>query len=427
MNETKIRIHINELGPIRDSWVDYAPLMLFTGASSLGKSYTNFLTYYVISVFSNNGISSFLQDKIAGKLANNTSFNVSFKIANLRLWMKENVESFFRSLYNYDQFSCDVDFVFDFEDSYEFVFSITHENNDFGIENLNAYRISHDTYSRISFVFGEARPVFITGYIGNILSEIFFGRSFSRAILMPPGRSVLIDNTFSVQSAAANMGMYNRFLKDFDYIQHVDFSQDAAPDQQFFMSRIKKLIHGDIINDKEGTKIIMPNGKTLPISAAASSIRELCPLLFFIQNLSIKNFSLCLEEPEAHAHPEMQYDIADLLSACVMGGTYMQITTHSDYMLSRFNQLLRLYKIKEIAPDKFKNLQDKYHISPRDLLNPSMVNAYYFDIKEDGFVNIEKQNLSHGIPFQTFTNVVNRQYLTDEYIEQTMEEISNAD
>lgn len=426
MNEMKIRIHINELGPIRDSWVDYAPLMLFTGGSSLGKSYTNFLAYYVIDLFCNNGINNYLHDKLAGKLADQNAFEVSFSIGSLRTWMKQNVVEFFRRLYNFDNFDCDVDFVFDFDDSYKIKFNIHREKSDLGLENISAYYIRLDELHNMAFAFGEPRPVYITGHMGTLLCQLFFGRSFSRGILMPPGRSVLIDNTFSVQSAAANMGMYNKFLQDFDYIQHAEWRQDVAPDQQFFQSRIQKLIHGDIINDKEGTKIIMPNGSTLPISAAASSIRELCPLLFFIQNLNRKKFSLCLEEPEAHAHPEMQYDIADLLTACVMSGTFMQITTHSDYMLSRFNQLIRLYNIKKQSEEKFLKLQEFYHINPRNLLNPAMVKAYYFIMDDDGYVHIEQQDVSDGIPFHTFSDVVNRQYQTDEYIEQTMEEISNA-
>lgn len=427
MNDTKIRIYINELGPIRDSWVDFAPLMLFTGASSLGKSYTNFLAYYIIDLFCNNGISGYLHDKIAGKLSKQSSFDVTFSIGNLRNWMKQNVVAYFRRFYNFEDFECSIDFIFSFDDSYKITFKINREDNNLGLENVSAYRVLLGERQSMAFTFGEARPLYITSHMGLLLSQLIFGRSFSRAILMPPGRSVLIDNTFSVQSAAANMGMYNKFLQDFDYIQHADWHKELAPDQQFYKSRIQRLIHGEVINDKDGTKIKMPNGRSIPISAAASSIRELCPLLLFIQNLNRKSFSLCLEEPEAHAHPEMQYDIADLLSACVMSGTYMQITTHSDYMLSRFNQLIRLYNIKEQSQEKFQKLQETYHISPRDLLNPTMVNAYYFVTSDDGYVRIKQLDVSNGIPFHTFSNVVNRQYQTDEYIEQTMEDLLNAD
>lgn len=43
----KVRIHISKLGPIVDQEIELAQLMLFTGDSNLGKSYTNFLCYYL--------------------------------------------------------------------------------------------------------------------------------------------------------------------------------------------------------------------------------------------------------------------------------------------------------------------------------------------------------------------------------------------
>lgn len=44
-----IRIHINKLGPIGDSEIELKPLMVFTGMSGLGKSYTAFLIYYLVN------------------------------------------------------------------------------------------------------------------------------------------------------------------------------------------------------------------------------------------------------------------------------------------------------------------------------------------------------------------------------------------
>lgn len=47
----KFRIHIEELGPIKNADITLAPVMIFTGASNLGKSYTNFLAYYIFNLF----------------------------------------------------------------------------------------------------------------------------------------------------------------------------------------------------------------------------------------------------------------------------------------------------------------------------------------------------------------------------------------
>lgn len=41
----RLNIHIHELGPVRNAKIELAPVMIFTGASNLGKSYTNFLAF----------------------------------------------------------------------------------------------------------------------------------------------------------------------------------------------------------------------------------------------------------------------------------------------------------------------------------------------------------------------------------------------
>ena len=76
----KISIHIEKLGPIRNADIELAQLMLFTGASNLGKSYTNFLAYYVFSTFANNRIYKFVSNKIEGKLK---KIKNSFKLMKL--------------------------------------------------------------------------------------------------------------------------------------------------------------------------------------------------------------------------------------------------------------------------------------------------------------------------------------------------------
>ena len=98
----KIFIHIDKLGPIKNVDIELAQLMLFTGASNLGKSYTNFLVYYVFSTFANNRISKFISNKIEGRINQSDNFNFVFKISELCIWMSDDVKSFFQNLLGYD-------------------------------------------------------------------------------------------------------------------------------------------------------------------------------------------------------------------------------------------------------------------------------------------------------------------------------------
>ena len=426
-NEIKIKAQINKLGPIQDAFIEFAPFMLFTGKSNLGKSYTNFLSFYVFHLFADNRLHGFLSDKIIGKIKG-TKFEINFSVGQLRKWMHDDVRQFFANLLNYSDINCDVVFIFDeFEDNTKLSFSfdkiIQNKTDDFSLKDMTAYVVNFESNIMPIISFGEMRDSLISQKMSVLLSRKFLGRNFSRSILMPPGRAVLVDSSYTVQSAASSIGMYDKFLKDYDYIVHGKrFERSVKEDSQFFISRIQKLIHGSIFEGKDGVIIKLEQGGEIPLSTAASSIKELSPLLFFIQNLQIQEYSVCIEEPEAHAHPEMQRDIADLLVACIQRGSFMQVTTHSDYFLSRLNQLISLFKLHNDKLPYFIRLQEEYNISPRVLLNPDIVKAYYFKYRQDGSsVEIEQQDVSNGIPFTTFSNVINEQYATDEFINAGLE------
>ena len=66
-----------------------------------------------------------------------------------------------------------------------------------------------------------------------------------------------------------------------------------------------------------------------------------------MERTDISKVAMLIEEPEAHLHPIKQRMIADIISFFVNAGTYMQITTHSDYFLRRLNELINLKKISQ--------------------------------------------------------------------------------
>jgi len=51
-----VKLKIEELGRIRNSEIELKPLMVFSGKSSLGKSYTAFLIYSLMDIFFNQNI-----------------------------------------------------------------------------------------------------------------------------------------------------------------------------------------------------------------------------------------------------------------------------------------------------------------------------------------------------------------------------------
>lgn len=410
------RINIVELGPIKNASIRLAPLMIFTGESSLGKSYVNFLSYYVFDLFGNNGLGRFLAPKIAGKKWKDKKISFGFTISELRSWMAEDVKNFMRDLLAFPELECKIDFIFELDGGNDVNVIVRDDGslNEDAESEMRELSVEVDGQGIIHTWSFNNLPFTISNTVARLISASVLGKVIASAYLLPPGRTSLISNSFSVKKMVSNTGMYDRFLHDYDALQNPGFRfKETKDDNQFFLSQIKKLIHGDVVTEKDETFLLLDNGKKIPMSAAASSIREMSPLLFWIKNKNIELSSVCLEEPEAHAHPEMQYGIADLLVSCINKGAYIQMTTHSDYLLTRINQLIKLYQLHQNHPEKFDN--SVFVRNKRQVLNPQDIKAYYFQFSESlGHVSIKEQNLADGIPFDSFHDAIMRQIKFDD-------------
>ena len=184
----------------------------------------------------------------------------------------------------------------------------------------------------------------------------------------------------------------------------------------------KRLINGELELREGQTFLRLSSGKSIPISAAASSVKELAPLLLLLQKeLKLSGYSLLFEEPEAHVHPKNQDLVADLIARCLNRGVQFQITTHSDFILGRFNQLIRLGNLRREKPEKFKSYCKDNQESENLYLDYEQMGAYYFMVQGNSVI-IQQQDIRNGIPFTTFHEIINRQERVDDLIEQYMEE-----
>lgn len=103
-----------------------------------------------------------------------------------------------------------------------------------------------------------------------------------------------------------------------------------------------------------------------------------------------------------------QFLVMDMLARCCNKGMLIQMTTHSDYMLGRMNQLLLLGKIKQALEASFGQFCEAHLHNKNLYLTDLQVGAYYFK-REEGKVVIEKQDLAEGLPFSSFEQTVKDQ------------------
>ena len=418
-----IKITINEFGPIRNAHITLAPMMIFTGNSNLGKSYVNYLVYYFFSSFTENKLGGLIRGKIKEE-AQEQAFLLTED--DIRLWLNRNVQEFMCDFLGDSNLICDVNFVFRLEApqlNIKCQQIPVHGKSDPGsMDTSNYYRISvNDIPVRnVSSFLPLEETIALT--IQDYLQTSLFGQQIAKSIILPPARGSFVGENFSFKErVAASAGMYRQFLRDYDQGM---ISIMGKQSDEFFRSRIKDLTGGELGAEKGNQYIPLPSGNKLSLTAAASSIKELSPLFFYLKNWSNLPLSICLEEPEAHLHPDMQIGIADLLAACLNKRMYIQLTTHSDYFLQRINQLLKIGYIRQHNEGLYTKMQQEQGLNQRYYINHDQVKAYYFRLNAQQQVEIVSLEITEkGIPMSTFFDTVHRLNERENYLDNLLAEI----
>ena len=404
-----IKIHIHKFGPIRDKIVEFAPFLIFTGNSNLGKSYVNYIFHYLIYSIVEN-MRSFLSEK--GELE-----RIEISLKDVIGWLDGNVQQYMRGFLGDSTLECDVHFDITMEPdphSSKYVIESIQDkiisNKEEAISDILVIKINGQPMFR-SFVqkntsIKALRNIVASLSLSRYIQEQLFGKYFDDVVILPPSRGVLAGESFSVMDkVSSSMGMYARFIEVTEKMTKVRPEKKSDSDE--LAGQIAKLIKGNLIVEKNEKYFVTKDGKKLSLRAAASSIKELSPLLLAVQNRVSDKLSFCMEEPEAHLHPQMQIEIMDFIAYCRNRGMFFQITTHSDYFLQRFNQLIKLGNIRKKSQDKYSELVNKIGV-PSDLyMTTEDVKAYFFEKTGSGDVDIQElQVTDSGIEMVTFFDVV---------------------
>lgn len=388
-----IRIIIDKLEPITDSEIVFKPFMVFTGESGLGKSYTALLWYNLITSLTPMRLQEFITKKINGSVKE----ELTFKFKDFRMWLNQNTAAFLGYLLGNNNFDCQVNYVFEIDDDKPVEMKRLHDEDASG---FTRYSINGDI--DVFPLDLEDNVLMMSFSLHGYLSELCFGKNYLRPLILPPARAA-----FMGANTTSPIGMYRDFLAQLDDLKTP--SRIISPDNQFFVNYIAKLSDGEIVLENGSVFLQFESGEKIPVSAAASSVKELMPFLLMLQNGKIRQYnSLLFEEPEAHVHPKKQFLLMDMLARCCNKGMLIQMTTHSDYLLGRMNQLLVLGKIREKSMEAFEIFCKEHQFNKNLYLHTEQIGGYYFKRENDRVV-IEEQDLSLGLPFNSFENTVKSQ------------------
>lgn len=422
-----IKVRIDQLGRIRDSEILVSPLMVFSGESGLGKSYLALLCHYFFELLINTSrLNHFFVD-------NNIDFNIlskdfkdvgtalEIKKQDLEAWMAKDAILYLRYMLGYDGISGQIEITLpeSVPDTMAFTYKkeltgLVDKEEIYTILSLGnlRFRIQEKTQ------FDESPFAFLLRFV---LIDYIFGnyQMLDSTFVLPPSRGPIL-----TEQIIPTTGMYSEFLNDMAGLNRIKPRPDTA--SEIVLKLFRTILEGEV-DKEETTYIYTTNDASMPVSAAAASIREIAPLQILAKKQDVSRCAILVEEPEAHLHPLKQRMMADIIGALSHNGAIMQITTHSDYFLRRLNELIMFAKAKKTTddPDKLRTLSEKVNIVEDMSIDESIIGAYLLRKQADNTSIAVKQDISNGIPFAAFRDAIldnmNYQDILGDYLQDVTE------
>ncbi len=194
----------------------------------------------------------------------------------------------------------------------------------------------------------------------DYLARILLPPAFQDIYYLPASRSgimdidkalvrALIQNAATVGSRpSANTPMLSGGLADF--LEHLVQMPVERPQQYGHAERLERdILQGAIRVERTVSDynefFYRPDEEgdiDLPLIRASSMISELAPVVLYLRYLVQPGDVLIIEEPESHLHPAMQAVFAQELARLARSGIRVVVTTHSEWLLDQFANLVRL-------------------------------------------------------------------------------------
>lgn len=240
------------------------------------------------------------------------------------------------------------------------------------------FLIYHNLFSsKLAFL-----PAARTGLILSLKSIL--ARSLETSLGLPaPGQPSAPTAIFPKPTVAFLQDLVRSSGANDDYLQ-----KDATRTEQ-------EILGGEII--RRSTEVpdfaFRLEGSTgeFPLHTASSIVTELAPFILLMKSGALNN-GFIFEEPEAHLHLEAQRALARALARLLNRGVPMILTTHSDTFLQQINILMWLYR----HPKRDK-LMAELGYQEDELINPEMVRGYHFEPQADGTHVAEMEKRPQGL------------------------------
>ncbi len=212
----------------------------------------------------------------------------------------------------------------------------------------------------------------------------------------------------SGSSLAAPVKDFLRFLQLYSQDNRLD---EARADLLEFGE--VHLLQGKVLQTGDETLYMeAQSGKSFPLYIASSMIHELTPFMKALSAPRRIDWLYC-DEVENSLHPLLQREMARWLIRMANAGMHVVISSHSDTMASRFNNLFMLSQMDKRNTD-YKMLSE-LGLKDADLLCPDVEAAVYeFHNENNGSTTVKKLEFIDyplmGYEFQLFSKNLDKLY-----------------
>lgn len=432
-----VRFRLESIGLIENAEISLNDLTLICGQNNTGKTYITYSIYGFLSSW-NDLVDFNIDESVFDELAENGFCNIDITTYENKLEkvLGELSAQYTRRLSNV--FSVDDDW---FKNS-KFEVILNNMSLDLNIEIENTFSSSKKDVLQIKKAKNSAIleistlsaniknqiPRFILeDGINRSLGDVFFKQYFQNPFIITSERTgiSLFYKELDINKNVMVEHLTNTKSKDFNPFQlfqdsisryampilhNINYTRDLGDG----ISKKKSFLNGDKevlgyfsdilqgtykVYNQEVFFITKKNKKQIPMYFSSSATKSLIELYFYIQHSAQKGDLLIIDEPELNLHPDNHMKVARLLAHLLNKGINVFITTHSDYLIKEFNNLIRLnHKIK----DKEKILK-KYKYKEHDILDYTKVSGYINDFGDVKQVAISDM----GMKIESFDNTIN--------------------
>ena len=461
------KLLIKNFGPIKKADITISPLTIFIGPNSSGKSYSALLIHSILNSFNNLGLNLYeliRQDSVKRFLKNDDDISEEFKNSltkyvnskpkfsdepfkfptdKFKIILERSFGQVFNELVEEKlkgNFSNNLNKL-NQQNNHPFEFSFN--NNEFINKNgnlfLNKYYVNmnqikneglSDEEDNNNISEFEIDEEYLSIKLDYIIWHNFFNKDefFIEVIFMMVVSSVMDTlNQTSYYIPAAGDELFkdvNNFIANdiqgafkpsivqkelLTNFLKVKTDMDQSPFYNL-ANELEREILGGELQVKQGEireELLFIDDEynmEFELELTSSSVRELTPLIIYFKYFLKEGNTLIIEEPENHLHPKNQLILVKYLVKAINQGLNIIITTHSDYIVEKFNNFIRLGNAND-------EIFDKLHYDDSHVLNYENVSIYNFK-KENKYSYVAESLAINNTGFDenSFNEVNNELY-----------------